>query len=236
MSVTTRSMMDRGLQNDVSSVPPPSLFPTCLSDIHKTRTTTTTSSSSLILSALSFRLFTVDVEYLGGASNRMNHLLNHLQEYYVEFKTWHQLNFEVPAGFHLDGNIQDFLLDATLSLQQQSLIYFYDSALFIYCRFTQFTVEICGGSTKVHMWNLNILIRHLCQCCKEFPTKRQLNFEVPAGLPQENDFQHAMRDATIIYTLFSVGNSIPIMNARLSSVSNPNSVTDNISNNRVPIF
>jgi hypothetical protein len=26
MSVTTRSMMDRGLQNDVSSVPPPSSF------------------------------------------------------------------------------------------------------------------------------------------------------------------------------------------------------------------
>jgi len=160
--------MKSGLQNDVSSVPPPYSYLTCLLDIHKARPTTNTSLSSFILSALIFRISTVDIEYLKGASQQ-NHFFNHLREYYKEFKTRRQLNLEVPAGCHRDSNIQDFLTIAPVSDNLRDLL----GDVIIH----ELKFEVSVVSKKV-----NNFIYTLRQYYGEIPTKRQLHMEVPAGL------------------------------------------------------
>jgi hypothetical protein len=165
MPITTRSTMKSGLQNDVSSVPPPYSYLTCLLDIHKARPTTNTSLSSFILSALIFRISTVDIEYLKGASQQ-NHFFNHLREYYKEFKTRRQLNLEVPAGCHRDSNIKDFLTIAPVS---DNLRDFLGDVIIHELKF-----EVSVVSKKVNNFIYTLRLYY-----GEIPTKRQLHMEVP---------------------------------------------------------
>jgi len=201
MPITTRSTMKSGLQNDVSSVPPPYSYLTCLLDIHKARPTTNTSLSSFILSALIFRISTVDIEYLKGASQQ-NHFFNHLREYYKEFKTRRQLNLEVPAGCHRDSNIQDFLTIAPVSDNLRDLL----GDVIIH----ELKFEVSVVSKKV-----NNFIYTLRQYYGEIPTKRQLHMEVPAGLQNLSfDFVECM---TLFLAHLGFGSRRVLIDCTLSS-------------------
>jgi hypothetical protein len=53
-------------------------------------------------------------------SEKVNNLLDALQQYYSDIKTRRQLNFEVPAGFCQNNNYQKMCRDAHLYLASQS--------------------------------------------------------------------------------------------------------------------